>query len=114
MRLDMALQHITMSSDWNETDYDRICNHLYQYNVRTTNGLLQPKDINIFLRDDSGKAIGGIFCETWLNGLYIDVFWIEDEYRESGYGKVMLTEAERLGKDIGCTFAHTCTFSYQA
>lgn len=26
----------------------------------------------------------------------------------------MMTEAERLGKEFGCIFAHTCTFSYQS
>nr|WP_286155029.1 GNAT family N-acetyltransferase [Bacillus sp. FJAT-27264] len=58
--------------------------------------------------------MGGLFCETWLCGLYIDVLWIADEYRSKGYGKIMVTEAERLGKELGCIFAHTCTFTYQA
>ncbi len=26
----------------------------------------------------------------------------------------MITEAERLGKELGCTFAHTTTFTYQS
>jgi len=53
--------------------------------VRSTNGLLKPKDINIFFRDDLGKAVGGLFCETWLQGLYLEkmgyeIFGINDEY----------------------------------
>ncbi|WP_409995175.1 GNAT family N-acetyltransferase [Brevibacillus brevis] len=60
------------------------------------------------------ESSGGVFCETWSYGLYIDVFWIADGYRNQGYGKAMITEVERLGKELGCIFAHTCTFSYQA
>ncbi|GBG11676.1 putative N-acetyltransferase [Paenibacillus agaridevorans] len=26
----------------------------------------------------------------------------------------MIAEAERLGKELGCILAHTCTFSYQS
>jgi len=111
---DVNIDQMNVSFEPNEADYESICSNLYQYNVRTTNGLLKPKDINIFLRDDLGKAIGGLFCETWLQGLYIDVFWIAEEYRNKGYGKVMIIEAEKRGKELGCTFAHTCTFSYQS
>lgn len=113
---DIALDNIRITVDSNETDYNQVCNNLYEYNVGATNGLLKKpgKDINLYLKDDSGKVVGGLFCETWSYGLYIDVFWIADEYRNKGYGKIMIAEAERLGKELGCIFSHTCTFSYQS
>ncbi|MFE4711649.1 MULTISPECIES: GNAT family N-acetyltransferase [Paenibacillus] len=114
--LEITLDDIKITTDGKDTDYDQMCNNLYEYNVRATNGLLKKpgKDINLYLKDDSGNVVGGLFCETWLCGLYLDVFWIADEYRGKGYGKIMIAEAERLGKELGCIFAHTCTFTYQA
>lgn len=113
---DITIDNITITLESNDSDYNHVCNQLYEYNVRATNGLLkQPgKDINLYLKDESDQVVGGLFCETWLYGLYLDVFWISDEYRNKGYGKIMITEAERLGRELGCTFAHTCTFSYQS
>jgi len=113
---DIILENIKITLESNDTDYEEVCNHLYQYNVGATNELLKKpgKDINLYLKDESGKAVGGLFCETWLYGLYLDVFWIADEYRHKGYGRIMITEAERLGKELGCTFAHTSTFTYQS
>lgn len=113
---DITIDNITITLESNDSDYNHVCNQLYEYNVRATNGLLkQPgKDINLYLKDESDQVVGGLFCETWLLGLYLDVFWISDEYRNKGYGKIMLTEAERLGRELGCIFAHTCTFSYQS
>lgn len=111
-----SFDDIKITVESSDSDYEDTCNKLYQYNVQATNGLLQKpgKDINLYLRDASGKVIGGLFCETWLYGLYLDVFWVADEYRHHGYGKAMLNEAEKLGKELGCTFAHTCAFSYQS
>lgn len=102
--------------DYNETGYDSVSDNLYEYNVRATRGLLKKpeKDIHLFLKDESDQVVGGIFCETFSYCLYIDVFWIADDYRNKGYGKVMLTEAERIGKEMGCTFSHTSTFTYQS
>jgi len=113
---DIIIDNIMITEETNDTDYKQVCQNLYDYNVKVTNGVLKipGKDINLYLKDETGKVVGGIFCETWSYSLYIDVFWIADEYRHKGYGKTMILEAERLGKEMGCIFAHTCTFTYQS
>jgi GNAT superfamily N-acetyltransferase len=70
-------------------------------------------DINLVLMDESGHVLGGILCDTFLYSLYIDVMWVHESLRGQGYGKALVLEAERIAKEHGCTFAHTCTFSYQ-
>ncbi|WP_236570629.1 GNAT family N-acetyltransferase [Paenibacillus sp. An7] len=97
-------------------DYQNICRKLYGDNVRASKGLLQKpgQNIHLYLKNASSEVVGGIFCESWLYGLYIDVLWISEDYRRTGYGREMLLEAERRGKEMGCLFAHTSTFSYQA
>ena len=45
---DITLDNIKITVDSNESDYNQVCNNLYDYNVRATNGLLKKpgKDIN--------------------------------------------------------------------
>lgn len=96
-----SFDDIKITVESSDSDYEDTCNKLYQYNVQATNGLLQKpgKDINLYLRDASGKVIGGLFCETWLYGLYLDVFWVADEYRHHGYGKRCLMKPKDWGKN---------------
>lgn len=45
---DITLDKIKITVDSNDTDYNEVCNNLYEYNVRATNGLLKKpgKDTN--------------------------------------------------------------------
>ncbi|MFD1427387.1 ribosomal protein S18 acetylase RimI-like enzyme [Kroppenstedtia sanguinis] len=107
---------VKISDDYNEKDYDFVADKLYEYNVKASKGLLKKPehDVFLFLKDTFEHVIGGIFCETYNHCLYIDMFWIAADYRGKGVGKAMITEAERAGKEMGCVFAHTSTFSYQS
>ncbi|PER08740.1 GNAT family N-acetyltransferase [Bacillus cereus] len=107
---------ISITDDFNDVDYDTLGNNLYLYNVKATKGLItKPEsDIHLFLKDKSGTVVGGICCETYSYCLYIDIFWIIEKYRKKGYGKLLLNKVESIGKKVGCTFAHTSTFSYQS
>ncbi len=48
---DITLDNIKITVDSNDTDYNQVCNNLYEYNVCATNGLLKKpgKDINLYL-----------------------------------------------------------------
>ena len=97
---------------------ETVCkNGLLQYNIEATNGLLlEPSitDIKIVVREDNGDVVGGILCDTFNRCLYIDVLWVAGSHRGQGWGYRLITEAERIAREAGCTFAHTCTFSYQS
>lgn len=107
--------------DFNHTEQelsDVVCkNGLLQYNIDATHGLLQKPgigDINIVVRTEDGDVVGGIMCNTFSMCLYIDVLWVASSHRGQGWGYQLISEAERIAKDAGCIFAHTCTFSYQS
>ncbi|MCM3782760.1 GNAT family N-acetyltransferase [Neobacillus mesonae] len=114
---DIYFENMCLSAE-RETasDYEDICRKLHGYNMRATRGMLKEpgESIHLYLKNSESEVVGGIFCETWLHGLYIDVFWISERYRGQGFGNKMIREAERKGKEAGCVFAHTSTFSYQA
>jgi GNAT superfamily N-acetyltransferase len=107
---------LALSAAVSQEEYKYVCKSLYGYNVAQTGGLLQKPgiDINLLLKDEEGQVWAGIFCETWLYSLYIDVLWVDERCRGQGFGRALIEEAERIAREHGCTFAHTTTFSYQA
>jgi GNAT superfamily N-acetyltransferase len=115
MNDDVKTQKITITPDVTPEDKQVVCKNLYNHNVDQTDRLLQRPGINInlALKDGSGQVLGGILCDTFLYCLYVDVLWVHESLRGQGYGKALILEAERIAKEHGCTFAHTCTFTYQ-
>jgi len=116
MEMDKEQPALDLTSNVSQEEYRQVCWGLFGYNVAQTDGLLKKPgiDINLVLKDGEGRVWGGVFCETWLYSLYIDVLWIDESIRGRGYGRALMEEAERIACEHGCTFAHTTTFSYQA
>lgn len=93
-----------------------VCRGLFNDNAARTAGVLKEPgiDVDLVLRDADGRVFGGIFCDSFLHSLYIDVLWVDERYRGQGYGRALIEAAERTAREHGCTIAHTTTFSYQA
>lgn len=74
----------------------------------------KSKSISIFLKDSNKKVHGGIL--TWLNSdsIYIDVLWIDEKFRQQGYGTKLLQAAENEGSRHSCRFCMVDTFGFQA
>lgn len=70
--------------------------------------------IHIFLKDRQKNVHGGIIFTVLWNGMEINSLWVEESLRGQGYGRTLVTTAEQEAKKIGCTFAYTNTFSWQA
>jgi len=103
--------NITITDEHTDEDYKFVCDNLYKYNVERTSG---PRIDISFIMKDGEKTIGACFCNTFSKCLYVDVMWLDEAYRGRGYGKLMISQAEKAGKENGCVFSHTCTFSYQS
>lgn len=116
MRSSESIPAFVVTPDMSPEDKQVVCKNLYGYNVEKTDRLLQQPgiDINLILKDGTGQVFGGILCDTFLYCLYIDVLWVHESLRGQGYGKALIQEAERIARENGCTFAHTCTFTYQS
>lgn len=107
---------ILLTTEYSKDDRKCVCKGLIGHNVKKTKGLLKKPgvSINLYLKTLDGKTIGAVLCDTFNYCMYIDVMWIDEIYRGNGYGKTLITEAEKIAKDNGCIFAHTSTFSYQS
>jgi len=94
-----------------EKDVDVIRNNLREYN----GGFLETKtQSNYMLTMQDEKIIGGIVFRIFGLWLEIDYFWIDGTYRGKGFGKILLDEAERIGKVKGCEKCSLNTFAFQA
>jgi GNAT superfamily N-acetyltransferase len=74
----------------------------------------RDKQFSIFLKSDSGEVFGGILAMFDSEAIYIEAMWIEENLRKQGYGKKLLTEAEREAIENGCAFSLVDTWDFQA
>ena len=86
------------------------------YNMEQTNGeFCSPQPwLSLVLKDHEGTIVGGIMTSTLYWTQYLEVLWVDEKYRGLGYGRDLVLEANRLGREQGCVSSHTYTFSWQA
>lgn len=94
-----------------ETDYVR--KKLIEFNSKQVpNGIYE--EVNLCLKDDNGDIVAGINSAICWNWMEIGILWVDDNYRNQGYGKRLLEEAEKVARAKECTFIKLDTFSFQA
>ena len=98
-------------------EYGLVDNGIVEYNLSKVPFTQEPSfiSINRVIKDLNGEVLAGInsllYC--W-NCLYVDVLWVKAQYREEGYGSVLLNEVEKIAKEKGCNLIHLDTFDFQA
>jgi ribosomal protein S18 acetylase RimI-like enzyme len=68
----------------------------------------------IFIKDAHGVVLGGVNGFSCYGSLYVDMLWLKDELRKRGLGKKLMIEAERIGRERGCTFSTVDTMDWEA
>ena len=98
-------------------EQDYICGKLVEYNlskVKASQDVLF-EDINKKIVDKDGKIIAGCVARMYCwNILYIDILWVEENYRNYGFGKRLLFDIEKTAREKGCYLVHLDTFDFQA
>jgi GNAT superfamily N-acetyltransferase len=65
------------------------------------------------IKIDDEKVIGGISGYTTLGILNIAEMWVDERYRDLGYGKDLLMHSETQAKEKGCIAGQIACFSFQ-
>ncbi|NJK27556.1 MAG: GNAT family N-acetyltransferase [Coleofasciculaceae cyanobacterium SM2_3_26] len=68
----------------------------------------------ILLRNMDEELLGGLIGSTYYEWLCIEILWVDESHRRSGYGDALLATAEREAIQRGCKYAYLDTFSFQA
>lgn len=71
--------------------------------------------INRVIKNENGDVLAGINSMIYCwDCLRIDTLWVKEEYRNLGYGSILLNEVEKIAIEKGCKIAHLDTFDFQA
>lgn len=72
--------------------------------------------VNRVLKDSEGNVLGGINCILYYcwNTMYIDMLWVNKNYRKKGFGSKLLAEIEKIAREEECTLIHLETMDFQA
>ena len=70
--------------------------------------------IHIIVKNNMNEIIGGLIGGTYWEWLYIDRFWIHENYRKQGIGTKIIKLVEEEAKNRGCKNGHLDTHDFQA
>jgi ribosomal protein S18 acetylase RimI-like enzyme len=112
----MSKKKLTISNEMSDDDWAVITTNLYNYNVEQSKGhsTSPGTSIGLTLKDHNDMVVGGISCRAFYQSLSINHLWVDEEYREMGYGKELVRKAEEEAKEAGCISAITSSYSFQA
>nr|WP_288824376.1 GNAT family N-acetyltransferase [uncultured Clostridium sp.] len=96
-----------------ETDEKYIFEGLLEYNLERIEDK-NPRDLGVFLQDETGRKIAGLIGSTHGNWLSVKYLWVSKELRGQQIGSKLLRQAEKTAKERGCKYSFLDTFSFQA
>jgi GNAT superfamily N-acetyltransferase len=85
---------------------------LSSFNENKTSAI--PKGISVFVRDRKNRVVGGVVGYTFGDWLHVGLLWIEESFRNKGYGTKLLKMIENEAVKCGCKYVDLDTFSFQA
>ena len=66
------------------------------------------------VRDGKGRLLGGLILQSYWRESYIDLLWLSQRTRGTGFGSRLIEEAERRARRRGSRLIHLNTYSFQA
>jgi len=70
--------------------------------------------INLVLKNETNKVIGGLLAFTTLKAVNFECIWIDEHYRNNGYGKKLLKTAEGIALKNECQSILVMVYSFQS
>ncbi len=109
----METDHLTVEVHPAEQDIRFLKNQLIGFNIAQT-GINGAELLAIFLRNEDGLIIAGLYGWTWGGCCEVQYLWVHQDVREQGYGKRLLLAAECEAAARGCHQVILDTYSFQA
>lgn len=109
----MASYTLVVDEDPKGDDVEALANGLNNHALRHLQ-VAGFRPLGVFMRDERGTLIGGVWGYLNWNWLWIGLVWLSDDLRGVGYGRQMMEAIERAARERGCRYSHLDTFSFQA
>jgi GNAT superfamily N-acetyltransferase len=100
----------------NESDVEYIGKEIMSYNLSKGPFTQEIPFTKLnFKIEENGKIIAGIVSVLYCwNCLFIDLLFVDENYRNKGYGTLLLEKVEKEARKHGCHLIHLDTFDFQA
>jgi GNAT superfamily N-acetyltransferase len=72
------------------------------------------KNLCFVVKTPGGEVVGGVIGATYWDWLYVNLMWVREDLRSSGYGQRLLALAEDEARKRGAKNSYLDTFSFQA
>ncbi len=99
--------------DPSAADVRFVDDRLYDFNVATT-GIDDGRYLAIYVRDENGGILAGLYGHTWGGCCEIKQLWVSDALRGQRLGTVLMQKAEAEARRRGCGQILLTTHSFQA
>ena len=86
---------------------------IYEFNVEAT-GIADGELLAVFLRDDKGATIGGIYGWTWGATCYVRYLYVPAHLRNQGRGSALMRTVEAAARERECVQMVLETHEFQA
>ena len=96
-----------------DDDIEALRTGLTKFNESFT-GAVFRETISSFVKDDSGKIVGGILGEINWNWMHIQGLWIDESVRNDGWGLKILSQMEEYALSKTTTNIRLETTTFQA
>lgn len=94
-------------------DWGTIGGAISQYN-REHAGDDGSRTICYLLMSPDQEVVGGVIGVVYWDWFSLDLMWVKEELRGTGYGTRLLKLAEEKARENGARHVHVDTFSFQA
>jgi GNAT superfamily N-acetyltransferase len=104
---------ISIEQDPSEEDVNTLIQNLVRYNS-TKAEKEEWQALAIFIRNENRQIIGGLNGYTHWKWLYIRQLWVNETFRDKGFGRMLMDRAENEAFERGCHSSWVDTFDFQA
>lgn len=104
------LEHYTsIPKEYEEVLYHGISKRAFQ-----AKGLSSIRPFSIFIKDQKEQVLGGASGTLFYGSLYVDSLWVDETLRNQGWGKKLMYEAGKIGREHGALFVTLNTMDWEA
>ena len=94
-------------------DRDAIHRPLIAYNAAKA-GPAHYQPLAIVFRDEAAATIGGLWCDSYYQWLFIELLFVPQHLRQQQVGTRLLAEAEVFARQNHCNGVWLDSFAFQA
>ena len=104
---------LELDEEPNTEDFQLLLDGVRRFN-RTQTGHQPPRPVAYYLRDETGRIVGGVQGSLWGRSMHIDALWVDDDYRGQGHGSRLMAAIEKYASGHGHPLIYLETTSFQA